>query len=730
MRVALIVAACAAGLSDCTCDDGASADLPRTDSAIDGGDLDHWLFDQPGRDSAAPFDASRTDARLPDTRLIDTRLPDTNLLEASLPDTSSADRATCSGFVGGVFSVVGTDPDLGGYHGQAEIRPLTAGLDWEVFHLQRFDAANFEGDRIELAWQGTATASSQTQLQLQFALQTAGFITSYGALGRNATGNAPLSFTATVDCAAGSPATITFVAATSTVQHNFAETWTWQSASGPQPIWRNERELRPGHEPMDGTQLYAAFASFASFHQLPDVAVYAERPEFQAAVHYFVFDPTDFDFYQHNPDVLRVVQKKVDPISLAETRIRNRAFRQKLADKASYYDGEIPQHNLNRAGMVSYFDSQTAQSIPDGDALEWTGDYLTSQALRYLVTSDASARTNMLRALDGLLLCHTIVGQPGQFARTIRDHAAGSSDWVQGLPPHESFDWMPGCNNDMLKGYQSGFLWSYLVLSGESNAEATTYIARMIAVTQDLLANNADASDQRTNSMYFDLLLSIMTGDYRDVLNLAAYYKKYLAIYQVMQAWVVDFADGCYYDYGTADWSGVYMTAKSLWAFWTMEHYLDQQDPEGTYHISHTGEFEPALAQCLKQMRYTRVGFLQLVTSTLGTFASPPPEFEDSLWVLREFPAPKLLHNIDWSINPEFCISPFPELPWKYDWTTSDRKQSLYGFPLFERNPDNIQWKGNPMVYRGGAGSVVGSGTEYLVAYWFGRYLGAIGENQ
>ncbi|MFH0902879.1 MAG: hypothetical protein V2A73_19805 [Pseudomonadota bacterium] len=127
-------------------------------------------------------------------------------------------------------------------------------------------------------------------------------------------------------------------------------------------------------------------------------------------------------------------------------------------------------------------------------------------------------------------------------------------------------------------------------------------------------------------------------------------------------------------------------------------------------------------------MRNTQLGFYQLAAATLGDFATPPPELEQALWVMRAFPAPKVRHNSDWRINPEFCISPVPNLPWKLDWTEpgNDRTHSLIVYSLLEREPSNIEWKEVPGSYLGSESTVRSSGPEFLFAYWFGRYHGTI----
>ena len=94
---------------------------------------------------------------------------------------------------------------------------------------------------------------------------------------------------------------------------------------------------------------------------------------------------------------------------------------------------------------------------------------------------------------------------------------------------------------------------------------------------------------------------------------------------------------------------------------------------------------------------------------------------------MREFQVPKRNLTYDHRLDPDFCLSPYPSLPWKGDWTTNDRSEGLYSYPLFERNMDqSFQWKSGPMDYRGWASPVAGGYSDYLFAYWFARHFGVI----
>ena len=605
----------------------------------------------------------------------------------------------------GVYEITGQDTRWGPYGGRAEIRS-----DGTVVHLQQWASAEFEGDKIGLAWEGKAEGLDEANgpYAVSFWLDRVGFIKTYkGASHANVT---PATVGYTASCARKDFQTLECKFAPGVPSEpTYEELWTRQSDTAAEPIWRNERTLVPMHEPIPANVKASLFTTYKTFHELPEVAPYTSRPEFQEGMHYQVFDPTDFEFYRANPDVLRVIGKSPDEIALAETRMRNRAYRQTLEQKRAIFEAEMPLHHLNSAGMlVDYVPGGTPQWQPSGDSMLWTGVYGASQAMRYLVTKEQEAFDNMLNAVHAQVLCYDIVGQSGQFARTVREHQDPVGTWVQGTGAFAVYDWMPGCNNDMLQGYYVLFTWAYLVLK-----DMPGYLAekqKMAAILDDLVENFPVAGDNETNELKARMILYWMTQDLEHKLT-------YEAIWQGAQLWLVDQGNGALWEYGTSDWSGNHLIIQGVLVPFLVSQNLND---------GHLGDLKTAMRHALERMRHTRLGLYQQIAATLGDFASPPPELEESLWVLREFPAPKVNHDIDWRINPSFCMSPFPNLPWKNDWTTSNRFASLTAYTLFEKVPDIFAWKQGPFEFREGASPVQYAGTDFLFAYWFGRLTGML----
>jgi hypothetical protein len=609
----------------------------------------------------------------------------------------------------GIYLVEGQDHVWGKYAGKVELRKSEDGK-FKLSHIQQWEDAQFENEQVALAWEGQLEIQGG-QLLAKTRLDQVGFITQYGDAKR--TSAPPLNFVAQLYSSGTGRYSGVFVPEGADNSLEFYETWTWQSESdlGAEPIWRNRRQLIAGHKKPSALTKAIVFNVFKSFHKLDSVQPYVDRPEFQDAVHYWVFDPTDYGFYRKNPNVLRVIQKVVDPISLVETRIRNRAYRQTLQQKEQVFDGELEsQQFVNDVGMLT---SSAGRSQNDG--MLWTGMYVASQALRYLAGGEQKAFDNMLKSLKGLILCYDITGEQGNFARTIAKKDSGETfdpkNWVPAKAPYQDYYWKLGGNNDMVKGFFVGFTFAYLAL--KKQGEEGQLIEKMAEVIEGLVNHNKTVmgSTRLINRQVAMLMLQMLSGDPGERHK---YHSKYKSLYYLTSSYVVGLGNGSSYVLGMSDWSGNNLNMLCLLTLYTMASEVED---------SSAGRYAVGMARALGKFRNARLGLFQQVYSTI---VDGRPT-EDSLWVLREFPAPKMSYSYDWRINPSFVISPIPDVPWKFDWKKEDREKTLTIYPLFEKNPDTYQWK-DPLAISGRASKEQEHGADFLFAYWFGRYYGGITE--
>jgi len=169
--------------------------------------------------------------------------------------------------------------------------------------------------------------------------------------------------------------------------------------------------------------------------------------------------------------------------------------------------------------------------------------------------------------------------------------------------------------------------------------------------------------------------------------------------------------------YATADWSGTHLTFVEFIGM-TM---LDARKPLPTVNAA------TSLRKGIEKMQSDFTTFRMGLWSVLfATKVSTPSmaDIDGARSRLREIPAPRMMLDIDHRVGAGFVMNPFPQVPWKNDWTTHDRSSSLHGYPLFSLPLDVYAWRSAPFDYVGDHEGVSSPSADYLHAYWLGRYLG------
>ena len=646
------------------------------------------------------------------------------------------DAGPCEIALEGVYSISGVD-SLGAYAGQAEI---TAGRFVRAIRYESFQAD--DGAEVAQVFEGEL-ASGADGIHVTAALDRVGFVTGVGSWTRDG------MFKAAAVEVAGTLAP-TGCNRYEGVLHgvdgfgalSFQDRWERTGPGGASPIWQNERHEILTADAANSTWL-AQFFSPAEYAASPRVAPYAAYPEFQAGIAIAVFDPTDFDFYRapENANVYRVIQQVVDPISIVEASLRATAYRYRLADKEAFFSGDAPRagdvqdKSINELGLMAHWSDAHQDYLHDGDALLWTGVYVAAMAMKFMQTGDETALAQMLASLDGVLKCLEITGTSTEFARTIRPYieartydVGDPSEWVRGTGAFSSIEWKIHGNNDMSKGFLTAFLWASLAL----HATSPSQLAEATATYGDLYQRMFDTlSGLRDHHELYQWSTS-------NPLNLPAWYdaNTTLAVIASRSPAIADDAVsinpvhwtllkqtydqeefGFLNENGVSDWSGNHLSILGRLNLWTSFSVLGL--------TSNASDLAGFIGDANTKMKRHRLGFLQVVAGTIGSPADPA-NAQDGLWALREMSIPKTSYPIDWEQNPSYCMSPNPELPWKMDWKTNDRTQSLRAYPLFQRPPSSYAWKDNPYRQYFGQGDPAWSGIDFLIAYWFARGRGVI----
>jgi len=624
----------------------------------------------------------------------------------------------------GVYSLVGNDAVYGTYTGQVEIRNIDNEL--KVIHLIEYDNSKFEDLVIAQAWIGEVTDAEN--FKFSATLDRKGFITKYNELTRDV--NSPYqavcdsTFVRDADKLSGA------FSCSDAASFDFTETWTRVSDNGERAIWENLRFEKETHEEISGSDKERRFQLYSSFHELDMIAPYTERDDFKRAMHIYIDDKTDYEYYQNNDNKVRVIQKTIDDISLKESKQRRDAFYMTLTKKELVYDNEMQTYFLNESGMYSNYDINNNTFHPSYDGLLWTGVYVASQAMKYIKTDSSTALQNMIKSLNGQIKCFTITGHDSSFARSIRPHEdsaidcsgltnENSGDWCKGTGADAGLDYLMFGNNDMFKGYVVAFPWAYLALKKAGGHDAL--IESMHNVMNKLVKNNEVAGDRKINEFISYVMLYMLETNRLKKLEYKAKYDAAWSL--IVDEWLVDQGNGGRYDYGTADWSGTHLNIQTMISLYLIFDEVGDTDKKNS--------ISTGMKNGIENMRFVNQGLYQLAGSTLGRYTSPPEEQDYSIWYLREYIAPKVNVDFDWRINPKFSMSPYPNLPWKNDWTepNEDRSNSIRSYPLFEKNVDDFMFKTKPWTYKGGSYGGKQGNADYLFAYWFARYFNVIDES-
>lgn len=638
--------------------------------------------------------------------------PTTNDVAALVPTATEQSRLAAP--FAGVRRITGSDA-RGHYTGRVELLAKADGT-YGFTRVISYDATVLVEDNRRLAWvwQGIAKPVAGG-LQISVALQKADFVSKRGRLARTDEDKKPVrvagTFQVTANGLAGSFSGIDLAA---------TESWDFATPStAGKPIFARAVTEVATHTPA-GTLFSWLAEQFtttdsAQFAQTPAVKPYAASPLFARGVHTSIDDKTDFAFYRAHPAFLRVVNKVIDPISLQETVARADAFRSTLVQKAAYFDAEAETKAVDpKTGMVYAYYRPDGVGTPNHDGALWTGAYIASQAYRYRVTKSPKALANIERSTQGILSLLEITGDRKVFARTLRPatgHAV--APWHAGTGRFANLEWKEGGNNDMFKGVMLGMYYGYSTLCATSSSNVT--LCNRLRANSRLVADQLAEAQAGGNELMANWVAATLTGDDK--------YHDELTVDWAQEVPELNMGKTAIFANGVADWSGAHLAFVSYMMFTEL---LAVHPPTNVLLVSPRTVLHNGVDDIYENFALTRPGLWSVGFASLGSVRRADAATA-AAWRLREVPAPKTQMLVDHRVNGNFMMSPYPFLPWKRDWQTTDRTQSLRSYPLFETGAlSDYAWKENAFAYKGGSPSVRYPGVDYLIAYWLGRANGVI----
>lgn len=633
----------------------------------------------------------------------------------------------------GIWFVQGTSSKRGPYNGEIELRKSHDGT-FSVIRVVTYINSFFDGLKIQEVWTGQGVATNDS-LTVSYELRQADFITRLNEEKRSAHDFSTPVIINTRFIPSVNGLTTQF---SDKKNLSYTEWLTTKRDLETKPLWTNQRQkidAKGKNIPLPVRAVIKIAKADIGWNKDPYVKSFKDRPEFKEEKPTIIFDPTDFEFYRENKDIIRLVNKITDDISITEAAAKRNAYAPSLIEKAEGFDKNTASVHLNAAGVIAYAlmdeNGKFVRHTPDNDSALWTGMYLGSQAMRYLVTKDVAALNNVRRSLKGLMTLMDITDDPKEFARTLDTYRPTEEipqDWRRGTGRNANLIYKIGGNNDMLRGITHGFLWASQVLP-KADRELWTELTEKSKRLIDLRIVN----EKEQNKPAAWGLAALIAHDQA---SREAYdYHHSTLKKKISMNW-----DSSFYWGGTADWSGINLSMVGDINDIMIADLLGHTKVRDTMRerlMDSWVTYEPAQRHLITLAAYT-FAYKHGTRGSAFTSDSSDARFNAALakapWGLRDipFPRPNVDMTIDHSLKPEWCLSPTPRLFWKAankpEPPVEYFYQGLYSYPVYEMNAfdSNFIWKDSAFIFK--SNHVKGielTGVDYLYAYWLARYSGA-----
>ena len=616
--------------------------------------------------------------------------------------------------------VTGRDSEKGSYQGFAQVK------DDHVIRIVRFSDFQFMGNKVETVWDGQIHDKT-----VDFTLKPNDSLTRFND---DVVTAEQMKNPVRIHQEINLDQPIQFL--------NSSETWTlFDVDPGAEPLWKNDRHMVKANG--DKGNWILKVANFLGIKKVIDgyrkmaaKTQWGNRKEFRNNEHWAIIDHTDFDFYKETKDVVRVTNKTLSPVSMAEATQRKNAFGKTLHEKAAYFEQETKNYNLNSLGMleVAHVDQNQNKigAEVDYDSTLWTGVYIWAEVLRYKQTQNPEAYENVKAALKGLVTLTKITGDAQNFARTLivspSSEKASRDGLVQGKGDYAEIKWQQIGNNDMSKGLFIGFASAFSILKKEDAG-----LKKEIAEATKRMVNYAPIKERGFNLSIAYGLVALYNHDV-DALQRYSQAGNNLTT-ALADALNVD--SGFYYE-SIADWSGIHLSTISTMADIVLARELQDHFSlnEGDYKARAIRKnAEDRLYEMARTYKNARRDFLTIMAyafSPEARTASFKQKAQEALWTLREFPAPRNIGfgEVDHTLDPNWSLSAWPLRPWKAIKgpfkLNKDRMnlqqfaQGAYSYPLYEVRAwqPAYSWIDNPfdMTATGSKDKVYFS-SDYMLIY-------------
>lgn len=630
----------------------------------------------------------------------------------------------------GIWFLQGTSSTRGPYNGELELRKASDGT-FDVRRVVTYINYFFDGLRVQEVWIGKAVAHSGS-LTVSYELLQGDFITRLGDLKRQ-----PSEFKNPMTIVSRFQPEKAHIAAqfVDLANTTYSEWLTTRRDLQEKPMWIDERRKIEAQGPAIPNQVRQSIRKFKAetkFDSHALVKLQKERTEFRQEKPYIVLDGSDYDFYRENKNTIRVVNKLVDKISATEAVVKRNAYSPTLAEKAEAFDQNAMSKHLNELGLLVdarlTVDGQVQEYVPGESSVLDTGMYISSQAMRFLVTKDSKALKNIRRAVKGLALAIEVSAATGKSVNALQsDQRELPQGWQKFTEASKAIQWQEGDERSFVLGSVQGLMWASLAVP---QTDAAT-----IGVLKSSALRLLEASIKEPKYKNKVLGIAALLTNERSLKD------RYLE--GVSLAGTSASSEKNFYWNGAADWDRAHFSALEMATEIQLADLLGHLPLRDQYRkqlIENWVIYSPAQRHLLTLLTYqfasrtelNKPGFLQGRDHLRFTEA-----VANSVWSLREmpYPRPNLDVSIDHSMTSEWALSPIPANFWQKRPQRSmasleSLQQGLYRYPAFELQSFSHlpAWREPVFSFRlNRSEGVQSSGVDYLYTYWLARYAGIQG---
>ena len=400
--------------------------------------------------------------------------------------------------------------------------------------------------------------------------------------------------------------------------------------------------------------------------------------------------------------------------------------KEKLQEKASWFENKIAMNHLTREGLLAYEveikQNEGVWPTSFRDMGIWTGTYLAAQGFRFRVTGEKEAKERISRLSSGIELLVRVTGKSGLLARGIWSMDDVSPplgmDWRQTSLDPRIF-WLSDVSVDQIAGV---FFGAGVAFDSIDDPFIKRKIIGWVSAMSDHLLDNGmeirDITGKRTK--HGDLTCGWISEDLNCLIALSV----------VKVAWHItgeNRFEEAYKNLVHRGYPERSISARRPW--WEVVLGENHSDNNlaflAYYNLLHYEKdtrllnlYRKSLRRSWRAVREEKNPFFTFLYHSLMPFTDWDREsMKEALETLILFPIDR--RNTPFKISQNQCVSFWRD--------RLGRKQACSPIPINQRPQVGIEWNENPSRLEGGGDGTQGfSGFDYLLAYWMGRYHGFI----